>query len=200
MSFLSANVARFGLMASDLEGLVALQGVWVARFAEAGAVATRTAPVVRARLEARWGYERALRAFAMEHLARSGRVGDGDRVSLGLRVRGVGGVRAGAPVSVPWVRVLLPEQRRLVMEFKDEGEGRRGKPRGVWGVELRYGLLGVRPSGVEGWGRSCVATRGPFVLDFDEGERGGRVFFCLRWLNARGVGGPWGELLSAIVP
>jgi hypothetical protein len=35
---------------------------------------------------------------------------------------------------------------------------------------------------------------------FDESQRGEKVFFCLRWENAKGAKGPWGEIYSAIIP
>jgi hypothetical protein len=38
------------------------------------------------------------------------------------------------------------------------------------------------------------------LFDFDEADRGKIVYFCIRLENAKGAAGPWGPLLSTIIP
>jgi hypothetical protein len=38
------------------------------------------------------------------------------------------------------------------------------------------------------------------LFDFDKADRGKTVSFCIRLENAKGAAGPWGPLLSTIIP
>jgi hypothetical protein len=33
-----------------------------------------------------------------------------------------------------------------------------------------------------------------------QGESGNRIYVCVRWQNGRGLEGPWGPILTAIIP
>jgi hypothetical protein len=61
-------------------------------------------------------------------------------------------------------------------------------------------VIDTPPTGVAALVNSSFDTRTPFTLEFDDAERGHTVYFCLRWENTRGEKGPWGEIVSAIVP
>ena len=46
----------------------------------------------------------------------------------------------------------------------------------------------------------ALATRTPYVLQFDETERGKTVYFAAAWQNERGQIGAWSEIEKAFVP
>jgi hypothetical protein len=37
-------------------------------------------------------------------------------------------------------------------------------------------------------------------FDYSEEDRGKHVYFCLRYENSKGSAGPWGPILSAVIP
>jgi hypothetical protein len=45
-----------------------------------------------------------------------------------------------------------------------------------------------------------MASRTPFILHFEETERGKTVYVSIAWQNERGILGQWSEYKSAIVP
>jgi hypothetical protein len=51
------------------------------------------------------------------------------------------------------------------------------------GVEIRWATLDT-----------------PFVINFDENQRGKAVYFCLCRENNTGEKGPWSEIVKAIIP
>ena len=43
-------------------------------------------------------------------------------------------------------------------------------------------------------------TATPYILDFDESERGKRIFAAARWVDNTGRKGPWSDIESAFIP
>jgi hypothetical protein len=90
--------------------------------------------------------------------------------------------------------------RFLKLHFHDQNSLHKGKPRGQHGAEIRWAILASPPVNVNDLTRSAFDTSSPFTLEFDEADRGKTVHFCMRWENTRGEKGPWGEIVSAIIP
>jgi hypothetical protein len=89
---------------------------------------------------------------------------------------------------------------RLSVRFWDGAGRRRGKPDGVHGAEIRWEERETPPAKAEDPANSAFATRTPHLFEFTGDHRGQTVFFCLRWENNKGDKGPWGEIVSAVVP
>jgi hypothetical protein len=200
MSYLAANLARFGLQSADIAELNNLKMDWFIKYSVTTDPAQRTPPAVLAKTEQRKVYEKALRAFAIEHLIHNSKLTNADRLSLGLTVPKDTRTPVPVPETSPSFRVLMPEQRRLVIEFYDETAEKRAKPPGVHGAEIRHAILAAPPEHLDELTHSAFDTRSPFTLDYDESDRGKTVYLCLRWENTRGEKGPWSPLASAIIP
>jgi hypothetical protein len=67
-------------------------------------------------------------------------------------------------------------------------------------VEIRWGIHDEDPEEVEELPHVDLATRSPFLLDFESRERGNRVYFAGRWMMRNGGAGRWSEMTYAIVP
>jgi hypothetical protein len=68
------------------------------------------------------------------------------------------------------------------------------------GVEIRWAILDAPPVVIDDLLHSTFSTRSPHMFEFKGNDRGKTVYFCLCWLNTRGQKGPWGEIVSAIIP
>jgi hypothetical protein len=77
---------------------------------------------------------------------------------------------------------------------------KKAKPFGVHGAEARWDMLDNPPAHVEDLKHSAFSTKPPLILTFEENDRGKRVYICLCWENTKGEKGPWGEIMSAIIP
>jgi hypothetical protein len=104
------------------------------------------------------------------------------------------------PSSVPEAEIKTPHPMVVEIHFRDEDRAKRGKPAGVQGAKIVYGLLDTPPATVEGLTKSAFDPRSPFKLSFQENERGHALYFALCWENAKGEGGPWSLIQKAIVP
>ncbi|MDR3114961.1 MAG: hypothetical protein LBU25_05515 [Treponema sp.] len=110
-----------------------------------------------------------------------------------------------SPVAVPKTSPRLSidtgTRRRLIIYYKDEKSGRRGKPKGVHGMELRWAILEHPPVDTVELTRSSFDTNPPLTLEFEEHERGKRVYMCGAWqIDREGEQGPSGEIVEAIIP
>jgi hypothetical protein len=129
-------------------------------------------------------------------------VADTDLEAMGLPRRPSGGkTPTPAPSSYPDYTVDTSVIRQLTIHFRDHERGMRGKPRGVHGVEIKWGFAtDALPKDGDMLLNSIIDTHTPHTFTFDGDDRGRTVYFCLRWENTRGQRGPWSEVVSAIVP
>jgi hypothetical protein len=110
-----------------------------------------------------------------------------------------------SPVQVPKTspRLIIDTatRRRISIYYRDEMSSRRGKPRGVHGIEIRWAILDHPPTGIEELIHSSFDTRAPLTLEFTEHDRGKKIYLCGCWeINREGLKGPYGAIEEAIIP
>jgi hypothetical protein len=92
-------------------------------------------------------------------------------------------------------------RRRLIINYKDEKSDRRGKPEGVHGIEIRWAMLDHADPDIKELTNSAFDTSPPLILEFEEHQRGQRVYMCGAWeIEREGEKGPYGDIEEAIVP
>jgi hypothetical protein len=92
-------------------------------------------------------------------------------------------------------------RRRLVITYRDEGSKRRGKPAGVHGIEVRWAILDTPPVHISELAHSSFDTNPPLTIDFEEDQRGKRVYLAGRWeISREGEKGPFGDIEEAVIP
>jgi hypothetical protein len=134
-------------------------------------------------------------------LKRSPLVSDSALVDMGLPPRYKGnGKPAPVALAAPWYHVAIPRIRCVAVRYGDAATGLKGKPRGQHGVECRWAFSDTPVVDVEDLGRSMFDTRAPLLFEFAGHDRGRVFYFSLRWENTRGEKGPFGPILSAMVP
>jgi hypothetical protein len=150
--------------------------------------------------EARAALEKAVRAFVKSYLVYNPFVSDADRKSMGVPIHKTTHTRILPPTTFPDAEVDLSVPRQFAIHYRDHDSLVRAKPEGVHGAEVRWAILDEPPTSVDELINSSFSTQSPFIMTFDESQRGKRVYFCLRWENPRGEKGPWSEIYSAIIP
>jgi hypothetical protein len=96
--------------------------------------------------------------------------------------------------------IHLSAIRELKLDFWIQGADHKAKPEGYDGAVIIWGIRDTPPESPEELEHHLMASRTPFTLHFDEGERGKTVQIALCWQNERGIRGAWSEYKSAIVP
>jgi hypothetical protein len=114
------------------------------------------------------------------------------------------GERHHAPVATthPAVEIRTLELRRITLRFFDGSSGQGdAKPFGQHGAETAWSLF-EHPQEVHisDLTHSSFDTHTPLTLEFADEDRGKTLYFALRWENTRGEKGPFGPVMSAIIP
>ncbi|WP_059370561.1 hypothetical protein [Treponema endosymbiont of Eucomonympha sp.] len=155
---------------------------------------------VLAKNEARDALKAALRTFIKAYLTYNPEVTDVDKGNMGLPLHDSTRTPVPAPSTIPEIELDSSVIRQISAHFRDSGSGRRGKPQGVHGAELRWSLLETAPVSIADLRNSAFATATPYIFSFDEPDRGKTLYICPHWENNKGDKGPWGEIVKAIVP
>jgi hypothetical protein len=72
---------------------------------------------------------------------------------------------------------------QVTVIFRDNGSGKRGKPQGVHGIELRSQFWKPSRPSVEDLKNSAFDTASPYTFAFDEADRGKALYICPRLEN-----------------
>jgi hypothetical protein len=162
---------------------------------------TRTKSAVQAKNDARETVEKTARIFVKRFLNNNPLVTNADRDNKGLPI--YKDTRTPAPVATTYPDFDIDSSiiRRLSVHFYDQGSKKsKAKPEGQHGVEIRWAMTDTPPATIAELTNSSFDTHTPFILNFEENQRGKSIYFCLSWENTRGEKGPWSEIQSAIVP
>ena len=126
---------------------------------------------------------------------------DDDLVAMGFPARSSNRpTPVPVPTSHPVARFDISTIRQLTINFVDSVTGRKGKPKGVGGAVIRWGILDETPTDVEMLKNTALDTKTPFVLKFNESDRQKTAYICLAWQNMRGEMGAWSKIVSAVIP
>lgn len=197
--YLQAHLSAFNIQDSVFQPLLVLNSAWEVAYTKA--LAPNRGPVdIADKNRAREALEKALRNFIKAFLLYSPFVSDSDRDEMQLPVHDLKPTPVPPPVSFPEYSIDTSIPNQLTVHFWDEATKQRRKPKGVHGVEIRWELREEAPAKAEDLFNSSFATRTPSTFVFTGDKQGQRVFFCLRWENGKGEKGPWGALVSAVVP
>jgi hypothetical protein len=193
-----ANGAAFAWNQADVTA--ALGAVDAFLTARAGYEADNSTAKRIAKDEAREAATTAMRDFAHTGLRHNKLMRDEDRLLYGIRPSDRTHTPDSEPGSFPEAEGDTSIPRRVTIHFWDSASGKRGKPHGVHGAEIRWAVLDHPPASIDELIHSDFDTASPFTLHFDEAGRGKRVYFCLRWESNTNLKGPFGEIYSAVIP
>jgi hypothetical protein len=155
-----------------------------------------------------------MREFARASLRFNKKVDDETRVFLGMRITDTVKTSIPAPqaqctgkVSNPGIHLVEVELTGYAILTADQRANYGVRiywgivPQGEVTVEMASGpkhYLAKQPETGEVLGNSVFTRKQKHVFDF-EGDSGNRVFFCCRFENSKGEGGPFGPIISAII-
>jgi hypothetical protein len=173
-------------------------GAWVTAYEKTKIPHTPVDTAEKTRLRA--VSEKILRNFVNRFL-RYDPVTDEDRDNMGIPNKKAGHSPVAVPRTSPVLLLDTGTRRRVIIRYKDENSTRRGKPKGVRGIEVRWALLDKPPSDIEELIHSSFDTNPPLTLTFDEKERGRHIYMAGAWeIEREGEKGPFSAIEEAIVP
>jgi hypothetical protein len=160
---------------------------------------TRTPALTLAKQVARKDFEPPFRML-IRMLESNTRISAEQLKEMGIELPSHDHTPAPVATTYPAARIDSSMLRFLKIFFHDAESSHKAKPKGQHGAEIRWAILESPPQSVKDLTNSAFDTNSPFSLEFDDTERGKTAYFCLRWENTRGEKGPWGEIVSALIP
>jgi hypothetical protein len=95
------------------------------------------------------------------------------------------------PLEDSWIKITYTPE---------EPDGKRGKPKGQHGVEIKWGFSEEEVKDADKLPNSLFDTASPYILKFSPEDAGRTVNIALRWENTRGEKGPWSRIVRVTVP
>jgi hypothetical protein len=141
-----------------------------------------------------------LTSFLNEYIRYSSKVTEADKASLGI-FAAKPHHRIEPPRTAPVLEPCAGTPGQVVVPYREKDSARRGKPKDVHGVEVRYAILDHEPANREELVHSAFDTNSPLYLNFGEEDRGKRVYMYGSWeIEREGEKGPPGEIVSCFIP
>jgi hypothetical protein len=126
---------------------------------------------------------------------------DGDLVSLGLRPKDETPTPAGTPVDQAVVKVFLtgPHELGVRIEYvTGSADSPANKGYRIWYAVVPAGA--EPPKSPEDLTKSFYTKRKRDIITFDFGDSGKTAHFAVQIENESGKKGPWGPMVSAVIP
>jgi hypothetical protein len=140
----------------------------------------------------------------IDYLRGNENVTDEDEKRLGIFEESHSTAPTPTTDKIPDIRVELGVIRRITGHIYIAGTNSKGKPDGVGTIEMAWAILDEDPPSVDVLIHENLDlhSRTSFVLDFDQSQRGLRVYMVARYAmkSSRSGYGPWGEITYAIIP
>ncbi|MDR0411761.1 MAG: hypothetical protein LBH75_07310 [Treponema sp.] len=181
---------------AEMQGLHTAYNAWTAVYEPTKVPHTSTQTAEKNRI--RKSSEKILREFINRFL-RYAPVTDEDRDNMSIHNKKEGRTPVPVPTTSPRLTIDTGTIRRIIIHYF-EGT-RRGKPKGVHGIEVRWVILDHYPASEKELVNSAFDTNSPLTLEFDEQDRGKRIYIAGAWeIEREGEKGPLGAIEEAVIP
>jgi hypothetical protein len=194
-----AAAERLNIPPDAITAIRAKQARWTKAFKATEDPATRTKATVKEKQEARAAFEHDVRVFNNAYLIHNPAMTDVDRENFGLPVHDTKPTPAPEITSCPELEVNFNSIQRHMLTARNAETWGIGKPAHVAGFEIWRKVGDPAPADDIDFQLVVQATRSPYVLNYHKEESGLRVYYRARWMNTRGVPGPWSKTASAII-
>jgi hypothetical protein len=123
-----------------------------------------------------------------------------DRERLGLPIRDRNPTPKPRPASRPLLEVVPTNNRQHTATAINQATGKKTKPEDAHGVRYVWEIRDAAPANADDLRHSVFRVKTTEVFDYEEGDRGKRVFYAACYENAKGEAGPWSDIVEAIIP
>ncbi|MBI4723455.1 MAG: hypothetical protein HY769_10775 [Candidatus Stahlbacteria bacterium] len=194
------KLGAWSIPVAEFNQLLNFQLDWGVAWAKARDKDTRSRADVQQKKGARKAYVAGLRKFAKSWIMYNDKVTDAEREGLGLKVKDIEPtpmpVPAYAPdITIDTIRHLL-HKIRLTDPLNPHTQE---KPKGVREIEVFRFLGDTAPTNISAYEFVGNATKFLYEVRFEMADVGKKVFYVARYVNTRGIPGPWSIVVNAAV-
>jgi hypothetical protein len=144
--------------------------------------------------------EGAIRGFAAASIRYNGKMEDEDKGRLGIWPRDRVYTFHSAPALFVQFHVEPAGVGQLVIHFRVLDAEGKARPKGCAGAYVKWLVADKPASSIGELKDDRLATRTPYILTFADTLRGKTVSIALCWQDNKGRRGPWGPMVSTIIP
>jgi hypothetical protein len=200
LKYLMSRLTKFKFPQEVYDRLEQKKNVLAQKLEVAEEPATRTPVNVAGKNAAREDLETDIRHAVAEYLIHNHLLTAEDLTMLGLPIHDTKPSPAPAITSRPIVEVNFEEIQKHILIVRDAEIESTGKPAHVAGFEIWRKVGEPAPVADSDWELAGQAPHSPHELNYNGTETGLRVYYRVRWINTRGVPGPWSETVNAVIP
>jgi hypothetical protein len=197
---LAPLIEGLGIPPADYELIVALKNTFAAALVLTDAPSTKNPGTVAAKNDAHKALEKGVRKFIGEHLRYNDALTNQNREDLRIPVPDTTHTPIPPPTTHPVLELKISAIRQVKLYFRDPASETGARPYGVNGAVVLYDIRETPPARTGELKQNVLATRSPFKLNFEEDDRGKRIYVAVCWQNERGQRGPFSEVQSIFIP
>lgn len=194
------KLGAWGIPTAEFALLMHLRMTWDTAWAKAKNKDTRTRADVQAKKDARKAYQAGLRKFIRQWIAFNAKVSDADREALGLKVKDV--EPTPMPISDRAPDITMDAIRHLSHRLRltdPANPHTQSKPKGIRAIQVFRFIGTEKPTDINEYKLVGDATRFLFEVKFTLSDVGKTVWYIARYVNTRGIPGPWSAAVSATI-
>jgi hypothetical protein len=144
--------------------------------------------------------KKEVRGYVKEFLKYNSIITSKERKRMALPLHNTKPTPTKTPDSIPVTSTKQPLPGVVELHFVDSISGRKAKPKGVHGYDVKWVISDTAPKDWDELTNSEFFTRTPGRMTFSGKQRGNKLFLASRYENTRGVKGPWSEIIMTIIP
>ncbi len=199
IKLLLMNSVAWGVTPASVTALQVFDTDWDTKWAVALNKTTRTPQDTLAKNTSKKSYITALRLFVKRWITANPVITNPVRLAIGTNVPKTTHTKSPIPIEIPVLEVDETIHTIHAVKFHQPSEFEtNAKPDGVVSCEVRAQVDGLMPLVPE----NCpiVYIRGrAFKIIYDVSLVGKVVYYFARWINTRGIPGPWTLVLVKII-
>jgi hypothetical protein len=120
-------------------------------------------------------------------------------VELGLHVPSDTHTPWPKPTEIPSTTVKTPAIRKAEIWFKGVNAERWGRLEKTTNIRCQYLIGGPPPTRISDLLHTKTAAHNPIEFEFEEDQRGLRVYFAVCWEAGPDKCGPWSEIFVFVI-
>jgi hypothetical protein len=190
---ITATPGAYGLMASDATTISNAVALFTAALSIALNPTTKTKASVADKDAKKAAMLVTIRQYAKVIKLNLG-VSNEAKIGLGLTINDSGRTPVPAPTTEPVISVASGAPLQQILRFVDATTpDRRARPAGVTGMMLVRSIGTAEPTDIDSLPIYGIATRQPYVVNFDLADKAKTAYYFGRWVTATGLVGPWSQ-------
>lgn len=198
-TLITAAPGTYGLQASDATAFHTQRLAFTNALAAAVNPPTRTEVTVAAKDTAKNNLKTLLRQQAGVVQANPA-VLNSDKLALGLPIDNNTPAPIPAPVTMPLLNIVRAGVLTHELRFADElTPDSSRKPDGATALELHVEVSATVIADPAGITYRGLATRNPFLIEYDAADKGKQAYISGRWITRTGEVGPWSAIQQMTV-